>query len=366
MRDSSGDTIEALHHVAVNLQTKKTVKAVCRQTIDVATDILEFDQCSVLLRENEWLVPYGTSEDASPNGSRKMRVDQGLAGETYQNGRSRVVEDIQPEDDTDPAKESYRSGISVPIGEYGVFQAVSTTTAAFNEEDVKLAELLLSHTISAFNRIERERELQQQIEHLDKFASVVSHDLRNPLNTAQGYLSLAREERDSESLQKVASAHSRIDQLITDLLIFAKAGTEAIEPEMLEISQLVDECWTRLNQKNATLCVKTDQKIQADRRYFRQLLTNLLSNAVKHGGANVSITVGNIANGFYIEDDGPGIDTGEQANVFEAGYSSSDDGTGFGLNIARQVAETHEWDIQLTDGNDGGARFEITGIESVE
>jgi len=62
------------------------------------------------------------------------------------------------------------------------------------------------------------------------------------------------------------------------------------------------------------------------------LLTNLLSNAaVKHGGSNVSVTVGAIADGFYIKDDGPGIDADERKSVFEAGYSPSAEGTGFGL-----------------------------------
>jgi len=89
-----------------------------------------------------------------------------------------------------------------------------------------------------------------------------------------------------------------MDQLITDVLTFARVGTEAIEPEVVEMSQLLKECWADHSQTDATLCVKTDQKIQADRKHLRQLLTNLLSNAVKHGGSNVSVTVGTIADGF--------------------------------------------------------------------
>jgi len=89
------------------------------------------------------------SEDAPANGSRQMRIDQGLAGKTYQSGCSQIVEEIQPNDDTDPAKESYQSGISVPIGEYGVFQAINTTAAAFDESDIELAELLISHTTTS-------------------------------------------------------------------------------------------------------------------------------------------------------------------------------------------------------------------------
>ena len=364
MEKSSKNTIEALHHIAVRLQKEDTIEGVCMKTVNAAADILEFNQCSILLREGEWLVPHAISEDAPANGSRQMRIDQGLAGKTYQSGCSQIVEEIQPNDDTDPAKESYQSGISVPIGEYGVFQAISTTAAAFDESDIELAELLISHTTTSLNRIERERELQQQIERLDKFASVVSHDLQNPLSIAQGYLKLARDEQDSESLQTVASAHNRMDQLITDVLTFARVGTEAIEPEVVEMSQLLKECWADHSQTDATLCVKTDQTIQADRKHLRQLLTNLLSNAVKHGGSNVSVTVGAIADGFYIKDDGPGIDADERKSVFEAGYSPSAEGTGFGLSIVKQVTEAHGWNICVTDGAEGGTRFEITGVEA--
>jgi signal transduction histidine kinase len=52
--------------------------------------------------------------------------------------------------------------------------------------------------------------------------------------------------------------------------------------------------------------------------------------------------------------------------VFEAGYSTVTDGTGFGLSIVKDVVDAHGWDIRVTDGTNDGARFEITGIASTE
>ncbi|RAW45589.1 histidine kinase [Halorubrum sp. 48-1-W] len=358
-----GDTIEALHRVATRLQTEDTAEAVCEQTVTAAADVLEFHQCTVVLREGEWLVPYAVSEDTPPDGARRMRVDQGLAGKTYLTDRSHVIEEIEPEDETDPAKEFYRSAISVPIGDRGVFQAIETTTAAFDDDDVELAELLVSHTSTALDRIERERELQQQIDRLDQFASAVSHDLRNPLSVARGHLELAREERDGESLRSVATALERMERLIGDLLAFAKIGTEAMEPEAIELSHLLEECWAGLDRTDATLLVETDRAIRADRDQLRQLLVNLLSNAIDHVDGDVTITVGELAAGFFVEDDGPGIRPDERASVFEAGYSPGPEGTGFGLSIAKQIVEAHGWEIHVTDGNEGGARFEITDVE---
>jgi len=74
------------------------------------------------------------------------------------------------------------------------------------------------------------------------------------------------------------------------------------------------------------------------------------------------VIIGELDNGFYVEDDGPGISEDDRSNVFDAGYSTADQGTGFGLSIVKQVADAHGWTIRVTDGSDGGARFEITGI----
>lgn len=363
MGESLGSTIEALHHVATRLQSQDSVENVCKLTVDAAASVLDFTLCTVMIRDGEWLVPRAASDGAPADGTHRMRLDQGLAGQTYQSGQSRIVDRIEPSDETDPASPDYRSGISVPIGEHGVFQAVSTTEAAFDEADVELAELLVSHTETALERIQRERDLQQQVERLDQFASVVSHDLRNPLNTAQGYLELARDQRDSEPLQKVAVAHERMDRLIDDLLTFARIGATAIEPEPVEVAPLIEDCWANVDQPTATLRIETDQTIKADRDRLRQVIENLLSNAVRYGGEDASITLGALARGFYVEDDGPGIPADERTAVFEVGYSPGREGTGFGLGIVLQVVEAHGWGVRATDGKRGGARIEIRGVE---
>jgi len=95
---------------------------------------------------------------------------------------------------------------------------------------------------------------------------------------------------------------------------------------------------------------------------MQQLLENLLRNAVEHGGDTVTITVGGLNDGFYFEDDGPGIPENERNNVFETGYSTAKGGTGFGLSIVKQIATAHGWEICVTEGSEGGARFEIRGV----
>jgi len=79
--------------------------------------------------------------------------------------------------------------------------------------------------------------------------------------------------------------------------------------------------------------------------------------------SDVMVTVGVLTDGFYVEDDGPGIPPDRRDRVFDSGYTSAEDGTGLGLNIVERIVEAHGWEIAVTEGHDGGARFEITGVE---
>ncbi|OYR87860.1 hypothetical protein DJ71_05250, partial [Halorubrum sp. E3] len=67
--------------------------------------------------------------------------------------------------------------------------------------------------------------------------------------------------------------------------------------------------------------------------------------------------------GFYVADDGPGIDPADREAVFEAGVTSDPDGTGFGLKIVGEVAEAHGWTVELAESETGGTRFEFRGVE---
>ena len=212
-------------------------------------------------------------------------------------------------------------------------------------------------------RRERERELQREKARLDDFASFVSHDLRNLLNVANGRITLAQEESESEHLDIAASTIERAFTLIEDMLTFAREGNQVIETQQFDVDSLVETCWNNVETDNATLVSDLDQAIEGDGSRVRQLLENLIRNAVEHGRGDVTIRVGSLQNGFYVADDGPGIPDERREEVWEAGYSGTEDGTGFGLAIVKQIVEAHGWDIHISESSEGGARFEITGVE---
>ena len=213
-------------------------------------------------------------------------------------------------------------------------------------------------------RKQREKRLKRRNRRLDEFASVVSHDLRNPLNVAEGNLRILRQECESDLIDDIEDALTRMDELIEDLLQLARVGDQTPSTQVVELAEVASDCWQNVETTTATLRTEVEDTIQADRSRLVQLFENVFRNATEHAGPEVSITVGGLEDGFYIEDDGPGIAEDERDKAFEAGYTTTQDGTGFGLSIVSQIAEAHGWNVYLTEGSEGGARVEITGIKS--
>jgi len=212
-------------------------------------------------------------------------------------------------------------------------------------------------------RAEQERSLRAERDRLESFASVVSHDLRNPLNVASGHLALAREGGDDEHLTAVANALDRMDGLIEDLLTLAQEGEDVGEVDAVDLGEAVRGCWATVATGDARVDVQVDAAIRADPGRLKQLLENLFRNAIDHGGDGVTVTVGDLEDGFYVADDGPGIPESERDDVFEAGYSTTEAGTGFGLSIVREIAEAHGWTVTVGESTAGGARFEVRDVD---
>lgn len=228
--------------------------------------------------------------------------------------------------------------------------------------DEEIGQVILLKDITEQRR--QRDELRRQNERLENFANVLSHDLRNPLNVAVGRLELAAAESDSEHLEAVADALDEIGTLIDELLTLASVGDDIGELERVDLSSLVESCWRNVETESAELVTDTETIVMADKTRLRQLITNLMRNAVEHAGPQVIIRIGDLPDGFFIEDNGPGIPEENRAEVFETNYTTTEGGTGFGLSIVREIAQAHGWEITLTESSDGGVRFEFTGIEA--
>ncbi len=202
----------------------------------------------------------------------------------------------------------------------------------------------------------------------EELLSLASHELQNPLNVAQLQLELVSDDHDSEHLAAAQRALDRMETLITDFLKLT-SSTQNLDPvSVVDLPDVTEHCWRYVGTTGATLNVDAAGTIRADRLRLEQLLQNLLQNAIEHGGEDVTVTVGELddRNGFYVEDDGSGITKTDRESVFALGYSTSHSGTGFGLYLVAKIVQAHGWHIRPTEGPDGGARFEITGVEFVD
>ena len=366
------ERITKLHDVATELQSASTEVAIYDAMIEAAVETLGFDWCAVGVPVEGQFEIRAVSETApAEKGERKIGVDEGISGRSLQDGESIIVADATANDEADPTEESIVSAISVPLGEWGVFQGYSAEVGAFDENDLEVAELLAAHARAALDRIEREYELKRKNERLEQFTSFVSHDLKNPLNVADLRLELAMEDCDSEHLRDVAVALDRMETLTDDLLTLAKAGQHVDDVESIHLATLARTCWQTAQTADADLVVDADLTVLADRTRLKQLLENLFRNAVEHGTSDaeegesdVTVTIDALEGGFYVADNGRGIPEADRDSIFEHGYSTADGGTGFGLAIVADIVEAHDWSIMVTDSDAGGARFEITGVET--
>jgi len=217
---------------------------------------------------------------------------------------------------------------------------------------------------------QRERLLERQNERLEEFAGIVSHDLRNPIQVLVARLDqLANGAPVDDHLPAMDRALGRMEGLIDDLLSLAQEGETVTALEPISLAATADDAWTTIDSPSATLLVESDTTFVGDPSRFQQLLANLFRNAVEHGGLDVTVRVGALpesrddARGLYVADDGPGIPVDQRERVLERGYSTQDNGTGFGLNIVTDIVEAHGWEIAIDESADGGARFELSGLD---
>ena len=212
---------------------------------------------------------------------------------------------------------------------------------------------------------QRERELERQNDRLERFAGIVSHDLRSPMSVATGRVELAKTavEGGGENLDAALDALDRMETIVDDTLTLARQGDTVGDQEPVALSSIVEGCWRTADTGGAAFELVDDVAFLADPDRLRNLLENLFVNAVDHGGEDVTVRIGSLDDGFYVEDDGPGIPEGDWADVFDPGYTTAETGTGFGLAIVKETAEAHGWSVSVAESESGGARFEIRGVK---
>jgi PAS domain S-box-containing protein len=227
---------------------------------------------------------------------------------------------------------------------------------------------------------ESNRELARSNAELEQFASIASHDLRSPLNTIGGYAQLVAKrykgklDADAdEFLAFIVDAVQRMQQLIDDLLSYARVGTQPSPPEPVACAALVDEVTAQLRRaiaESGTVITCHDlPTVFGQASQLGQVFQNLIANAIKfRGEAPPRVNVSAQRNGkewlFTVQDNGIGIDPAQAERIFvpfqRLHTREEYPGAGIGLAVCKKIVERHGGHIWVESEPGRGARFLFT------
>jgi signal transduction histidine kinase len=224
---------------------------------------------------------------------------------------------------------------------------------------------------------------------LDEFAHAISHDLKAPLRSVANYARWI-EEDIGDVLTGEARGHmdllraqvERMRAMINGVLDYSRSGRTRTQPEPVDVRELVDEVIALLDPPSSVKIEIADQlpTLNTERTPLRQVFLNLIGNAIKHSrrdDARVQIGAWDAGDAydFHVRDNGPGIPARAQEKIWalfhrlaprEASASESNEGTGVGLAIVRQLVEVHGGRAWVESEEGKGATFHFLWPKHVD
>ena len=396
MGHTMGSTPEAEAELQTRIRQQEVVTDLGQQALEdddldqlmhdasvAVAETLDNDYCKVLelLPSEEVFLRQGVGWRDGLVGNATVPTDlDSQAGYTLISEEPVIVDDLRTEERfSGPdllVNHDVVSGISVIIGTvdepWGILGTHTTDRREFTEYDVNFVKSVANLLAAAIERHEYQNELEKTVtqlkesnSRLESFASMLAHELRNPVAIGQIYVQQLPTEAAPQAVEYLTEALDRIEDMIDVMLVLTR-GRDAVEKSnLLSLGGAVRDAWNEVDAPEATLEAETEMVIEADETYLRHLFRNLFENAVQHGGDDVTVQVGELDDGFYVEDDGVGILADHREAVFDAGFTTAADegGTGLGLAFVQELAEVYEWTVQVTESSAGGARFEFTGVD---
>jgi PAS domain S-box-containing protein len=361
-RERIEERLRRLQAVTSELMQVQSIDEIGAIAVEAAADVLDLDVTAVWAydEERDVLSPVAESERATDvvDEVPVFERGEGLAWEVFERGEMQHYDDVSAVDGRYNEETPLRSEIQVPLGDFGLMSTGLTVPGGFSESDVDLFRILASSVESALSRSERETELRERNERLDEFASVVAHDVRNPLTVAMGMVEATQDTGDLAYLDEVAASHDRIQRIVEDLLTLTRGRSEVEDPSAMDLEVVATEAWGYVDTNEGSVHLEESLPVvSGDKSRAIRLFENLFRNAIEHNDDPVEVTVGATEGGFFVADDGAGIPPANRASVFEHGNTTNENGTGLGLSIVEDIAGAHGWTVEVEEGADGGARF---------
>lgn len=227
--------------------------------------------------------------------------------------------------------------------------------------------------------------LKEQERFRREFLGNISHELKTPIFSIQGYIltllegGLEDEEVNRKFLHRASKGVDRITHILDDLDTITRLESSTLENNFIRFSitelcnEILDDLEINSKKKNIELATKyesNDVYVNADRGKIGQVITNLLNNSIHYGkeGGKTEIRVYHIMDVVNVEisDNGPGIEQEHLPRLFERFYrvdrsrSRNEGGTGLGLAIVKHIIDSHEQTISVRSSVDVGSTFTFT------
>lgn len=244
-------------------------------------------------------------------------------------------------------------------------------------DDVSPPRICMIALTNVSKHIEQAAEDQQRIGELTAFAHHIAHDLKAPLRTIAGFISMLREElpEGAEALdeyaERIAKAADRGNALIIGLLDYARTshGVQRVEVSLSSLVEVVhDQLAGELEARKVELTILADEgPLLGDSAALATLLTNLIGNAIRYTNGEapqVEITLKNQCLGWTelsVRDYGIGVALADQTRIFGL-FERADrlkGGTGVGLAIVQRIAHAHGGSIHLESSLGEGCLFTV-------
>jgi signal transduction histidine kinase len=220
---------------------------------------------------------------------------------------------------------------------------------------------------------QKNKQLVEANAELESFSYSVSHDLRAPLRSINGYTKILEEdlgdkldEQGRRTLNKIIQNTSRMNKLIDDLLEFSKLGRKELEKRNIDTTKLVQSIVEEMKPK-ANVVVNDLIRAQADHALITQVWINLISNAIKYSEkkANPTVEVGSSLNNreviYYVKDNGAGFNmeySDKLFGVFQRLHKENEfQGTGIGLALVKRIVMKHHGRVWAEGKVNEGATF---------
>jgi PAS domain S-box-containing protein len=277
------------------------------------------------------------------------------------------------------------SAITVPLQARGRTLGALTLLSAeseqvYDEADLRLVEDFASRAALAIDNAQLYAEAQSAIHARDEMIAVVSHDLRDPLQTISTAAAALRLEpqsdEDAESIESIVVATTQMRRLVQDLLDISliDSGRLPINEQQVDLRSLLREAQTLLQPQAGAANVRIETRLAVDlpplwidRHRILQVLVNLIGNALKFGTAGGVVILGaqhqEETVRIWVEDAGMGITPDQLDHVFDRFWRADHhqgSGAGLGLAVAKGIVEAHGGKIGVTSRPGTGSTFFFT------